>query len=72
MMYQELACMGAMAIDQEGGMLSPNMKNSPQGEVLHIMMGDPEGFLANKVDRIQGRDVPNDIPRAGMHRWRGY
>src|SRR2546423_814080 len=64
MIYQELACIAGMAIDQEGGTLSPNMKNPPQGEVLHIMVGDPEGFLANKVDRIQGRYVPNDIPRA--------
>jgi len=42
MIYQELACIAGMAIDQEGGMFLQNMKNSPTGEVFHIMMGDPE------------------------------
>ena len=38
MMDKELACMGAMAIDQEGGTFPPNMKNAPQGKVLNVMM----------------------------------
>ena len=52
MIYQELACMGAMAVEQDGGTFSPNMKTSPCGEVLHIMMGDPGRFQASRVDRI--------------------
>ena len=49
MIYQKLACMGAMGIDQEGGMFSPNMKNSPQGEVLHIMVGIQRDFWPTKL-----------------------
>ena len=36
MMYQELATIGAMAIDQGGGTLPKNMENSPPGESLAL------------------------------------
>jgi hypothetical protein len=32
--YQELACIGGIAIDRELKMFSPNMKNSPTRECL--------------------------------------
>ena len=32
--YQELACIGSMAIDRELDMFLPNLKNSPMGESL--------------------------------------
>ena len=72
MIYQELVCIGGIAIDRELEMFPQDMTNAPQREVLNVMMGEPGGFLANKVDRIQGRDVANDIPRADMHSWHGH
>ena len=34
MIYQEVACIGGIAIDRELDMFLPNMKNSPMGECL--------------------------------------
>ena len=67
--YQKLACIGGIVIDREVEMFPKNMKNSPTEQVLNRTMEELQGFMANKVDRIQGGYVPNDIPRAGMHRW---
>ena len=52
MIYQELACIGGIAIDRELKMFSQNMKNAPQREVLNVIMGEPGGFLFNRVEAI--------------------
>ena len=58
-----------MAIDREVDMFSQNMKNAPQREVLNVMMREPEGFLANRVENNQREHVRNDVPRAGTRSW---
>lgn len=35
-------------------------------------MGEPGGFLAKRIENIQGEYVPNDVPRAGIHRCSDY
>jgi hypothetical protein len=44
MIYQELACIGGIAIDRELKMLSPNMKNSPMGECFAHNDGGSRGI----------------------------
>ena len=72
MIYQELACIGGIAIDRELEMFPQNMKNAPQREVLNVMMEESGGFLTGRVENNQRVHVPNDIPRADMHSWHGH
>ena len=54
MMNQELAPIGGMGINRQVDMFPQNMKNAPQREVLNVIMGEPGGFLTNRVRNIQG------------------
>src|SRR3979490_2085107 len=56
MIYQELACMGAMAIDQGGGCSPNTQKTRLWGNVWHRTMGEPGGFLAAEL-RITKRNM---------------
>ena len=67
MMYPELASIDAMAVEVGCEMCIKYVKKSSQGESLKQTMGEPEGFVANRIENIEEEGVPNDVPTTGIH-----
>ena len=48
------------------------MKNRYRRKIGNTTMVELEVDIANRIRNIQGQYVPNDLPRAGIHRWNGH
>jgi len=72
MMYQELAPIDTMVVEESSEMCTKYGKKLSWGKVWNRMMGELLGFLAKRTKEIQIYYVFNDFLIAGTHKLDGH